>query len=431
MSKAKSAALVRRAIAAKGGLISESMEGFPALGKALDSRGLIDFLSPWEKALSDANQHITVKPEEIEAAADGYHQVAQLLVNKLHWPDSAIKIKPQGSASTKTLIRSPNGGEKFDIDAVCEVDINRIDAHEPMKFFESVGQALQSLGAERKKRCWNIPFNSHPFYLEFTPSVPLATVPRESVDAMKPRYRSAPGYDSTALAVVDTPTKLWKTSNPDGMTQWVEDTSKTALILKATMEAYAQDQRRADVAPVPGQEVEITDTLRVAIRLFKRHRDMCVRRELIDKEFKPISIIIVTLLTSCYEGLAQEGVAFNHPVEVLEMLARLLPEMIDRVGDEYRVDNPTVDGENFAEKWNQDNGERKNAFNTWCKKLQADLKAILALKDPAEIVSRVREVFGIPAPTTGGNGHGTPGGNSHRPVQRPAAPSKIPVRGLA
>lgn len=426
MTLTKSASLVRQAEQARPARLTESLESFSSLRKAiLTGSAAADMLlaySPWARALNEANLHITVRPEEIAAAADAYTEVAHHLVAKLHWPSSVITILPQGSASTQTLIRSPIGGEKFDIDAVCQVDISRVAARDPMGFFQSVGDALEELEAEAKKRCWNIPFPNRQFYLEFTPSVPLDNVPQHTLDAMAPRYRAAQAYRATALAVVDTPTERWKTSNPAGMTKWVDDTARRHLIRQVAMEA-ALNKSAAGVAPVPNQEVEITDTLRVAIRLFKRHRDMCVRRGIIAADAKPISIIVVTLLTSCYEGLADLGRAYDHPVELLDELASLMPHLVLKLEDQYRVDNPTVEGENFAEKWNLDDGERYQAFVTWCRALSADLKTILALTEPQEISRRVREVFGIPAPTTNGTGLSSSGYRAPPPTR--------PGRGLA
>lgn len=408
MTLTKSAQLVLNAEQARPTRLTESLESFSSLRKGLltDSVTANPLLaySPWARALNEVNLHITVRPEEIAAAADAYDEVAQHLVAKLQWPSDSISILPQGSASTRTLIRSPNGGEKFDIDAVCQVDISRVATSDPMGFFQSVGSALKELKAEAKKRCWNIPFTNQPFYLEFTPSVPLDSVPQPALESMAPRYLAASEYRTTALAVVDTPTEWWKTSNPAGMTKWVDDTAKRSLIRQIAMEAVVLDKARADVAPVPDQEVDITDTLRVAIRLFKRHRDMCVRRGIIAADVKPISIIIVTLLTTCYDGLAELSRTFDHPVELLAELASLMPHLVLKLNGQYRVDNPTVEGENFAEKWNQDDGARYKAFTTWCGVLSADLKTVLALTKPQEISQRAREVFGIPAPTTDGTG---------------------------
>ncbi|TDO06264.1 nucleotidyltransferase [Halomonas ventosae] len=420
----KSAELVKLAEQKSPTRLTKSLESFAALreGHITNVRDRLVEYGLWAKALSEANSHIAVDDEEIAAATDAYEEVSNHLATNLSWPLESISIKPQGSVSTKTLIRSPNGSEKFDIDAVCKVDISHIEADNPTSFFESIGKALKDLEAQPKRRCWMIPFAGRRFYLEFTPSIPLNTISEQTLYSMAPRY-SVSRYRETALAVVDMPTESWKTSNSEGMSKWVNDTSERRLIRSIAMEANTYDRAAASVAPVPDQAVDITDTLRVAIRLFKRHRDMCTRRGVIDAATKPISVIIVTLLTSCYEGLSDLNRSYEHPVELLDELATLMPHLVLKLGGKYRVDNPTVEGENFAEKWNDDGGERYKSFMAWASALSADLQTILSEKDPQAISKRVREVFGIPAPTDGGNGLTT--------IQPPAPRATPASRGLA
>lgn len=380
--------------------------------------------APWARALAYVNQHITVSPEDIASAVEAYKEVGRYLVKELEWPDDTINVLPQGSASTQTLIRSPDAS-KFDIDAVCQVDISRIDAQDPVGFFNKVGQALSKFKPIPKKRCWNVPCAGDRFYLEFTPSVPLATVPRITLDSMSPRfYRPESEYRETALAVVDNPTEQWKTSNPAGFAKWVNDTAMLRLIRQIAFESAAL-RKSLSVAPVPSQDVEITDTLRVAIRLFKRHRDMCVRRNVIDKEFQPISVIIVTLLTRCYSGLADLNRTYSHPVELLVDLADLIPRMMRWENGQYYVDNPTVPGENFAERWNQDNGKRYQTFVTWCDVLAADLQIILAIKDEQDLQRQVREIFGCPPKNS------SPIGTGYKPPDRRPPPPAPRTSGLA
>lgn len=91
--------------------------------------------------LDAVNRHITVNADELEEAASDYIEIAERLVTKLHWPNDAIRIIPQGSSSTKTLIRTPDAS-KFDIDAVCAVDIPKIEANDPMVFSKKLGKHL-------------------------------------------------------------------------------------------------------------------------------------------------------------------------------------------------------------------------------------------------------------------------------------------------
>lgn len=419
MAFSKNASLVLNAENNRRRILSEALFSLRKGISLEDVSGYLQTYGPWARELHYVNQHITVPQAEIDAAADAYSVVAHHLLEELHWPDDAITVLPQGSASTQTLIRSPDRS-KFDIDAVCQVNINRLDARYPVEFFNTVGNALRrKFAAIPKKRCWNINSAGENFYLEFTPSVPLENVPQHILSSMAPRFLPAGQYLGTALAVVDNPTKAWKTSNPAGFTKWVDETAQLNLLRQVILEA-ASMHKSASVAPVPDQDVDITDTLRVAIRLFKRHRDMCVDRQVFDKDHKPISVIIVTLLTTCYAGLAELGRSYDHPVPLLAELAELMPGMVTMMNGEYRVDNPTVPGENFAERWNEDEGERKDAFFLWCDKLAGDMRTILAADGPDEIRRQVRTVFGCGADRTGPGGSG--GMGFTLPTRRPPSP---------
>ena len=343
----------------------------------------------WARALDMVNRHITVDGKVFNEAADEYTDLAQHLVDKLKWPEDAIAVSPQGSTNTQTLIKSPTR-QKFDIDAVCTVDLNRVEAQEPMKFFEEVGRALEDYSAEDKPRCWRVHYTNRPFYIDFTPAVPLSTIS----PAMRAHVRYAPTakYQATALAVVDCPTGTWKTSNPKGFAQWVNDQASRKVLRIALEEEVLA--KRADIVPVPVQEVPLTDTLRVAIRLFKRHRDMAIKRGHLNADYAPISVIIVTLLTSCYEGMADRHQSFNHPIELLLALAEYMPHLIETRDGKYWIPNPTVDGENFAEKWNDDYDMRAKEFRKWCGLLVNDLVTILAATNADTVRERVQVVFG-------------------------------------
>ena len=425
MTMTKNASLVLNAEKHRQAVLSKALataqESYAQDGASV----YVKAMGPWERELHFVNLHITVSPEEIDAAKNAYTEVGHHLVRKLNWPNEAINVHPQGSAINQTLIRSPDNS-KFDIDAVCQVDISRVDALNPVGFFNHVGEALVELSATAKKRCWNIPFKGESFYLEFTPSVPLENVPSHVLAHMNAHYSPAHEYISTALAVVDNPTKKWKTSNPAGFAKWVDDTAKLQLVVsKFSLEESSLFKAAANVAPVPDQDVEITDTLRVAIRLFKRHRDMCTRRELIDKNYKPISVIIVTLLTDCYAGLSDLGRTYSNPVQLLADLANLLPSMVYMENGKYKVDNPTVSGENFAERWNdaKDGSDRQKAFFTWCDILASDMTLILSAQGEKDIRERVREVFGCPPDKSSPNGSGGSGGNAPVRQLTPSPPA--------
>ncbi|MES3041166.1 MAG: nucleotidyltransferase [Pseudomonadota bacterium] len=386
--------------------------------------GLFESLPLLETVIAElhrVNEHIKVDDDLVADAAADYQDIGQQLIRKLGWQQDDISVVPQGSSSTKTLIRSPTA-EKFDIDAVCKVVLNRSEVWDPIGFFNQFQPALEGWTATAKNRCWRIEELSHRYYIEFTPSVPLALIPANMLESV--RYRRAARYGETALAVVDRFTESWKTSNPEGMTHWVNDQSKRQLVLVSILEKSAT--RAMDgIAPVPEQVVPLSDTLRVAIRLFKRHRDMMVSRGLLDGDAKPISIIIVTLLTQCYEGLADKGQYYQNPVELLRDLAELMPGMVEQRRGQWWIENPTVAEENFAERWSLDKGQRKAAFDNWCEQLEEDMRGILDASSDQVMRERIRAAFGTvssSAPLPPSQGLAT---------QVPTRPITAPAKGLA
>lgn len=439
MVRTKNAVLVEKAIQRSGGIEALTEVLRPSMGggavarsESFDSASLRvnvkEKREPYAHALSLVNDHITVKAEVIEEAAVAYTEIATLLAEQLKVRQQDINIFPQGSASTRTLIRTV-GSRNFDIDAVCKVDISAAEANDPMAFFEAVGTALEGKGAERKRRCWTINFAGKPYYVEFTPSVPLASVPLTARQKSS-LERNEHQFLDTALAVVDTPSKNWKTSNPAGIRDWVNQAAERTIVVQEPFVACESIQ--ASIEPVGAQSVEVEETLRVAIRLFKRHRDMCVAREYFKSEHQPISIILVTLLTTCYEGLAdlieQRAIPqFPHVVDALVAIANLLPEMIHKYPDgQYHLDNPTVVDENFAERWNSDEGQRASAFRTWCAILRGDLQKIVAQTAPEKITAKTLEVFGCT------NANRPTDGNDNLNLGVPPPPKAAPrTQGLA
>lgn len=369
------------------------------------------------------NQHITVDPVLFEEAAQSYQEIGEHLVTKLHWSNEDISIIAQGSCRTRTLIRSPDAS-KFDIDAVCEVNISRIAANDPVGFFNKIGIALAKWEPTPKKRCWCIDFPNARYYIDFTPSIPLSLLPQQVITNI--RYRPNL-YAETALAVVDIPSKQWKTSNPVGFAQWVSNQAARRLLRISLREGMSLDSSTASrIESLLEQIVPLEDTLRIAIRLLKRHRDMSVRRGYVLSELRPISVIITTLLTQCYEGLADQGDNYTNPLKLLLDLIQLTPHMVENRNGIYWIENPTVAGENFAEKWNDTPALRK-AFYAWCKLLVEDLEELISIKDEKKLSEKLREVFGCTGAAEVENRPNT-GLASKTPSQVYAVP---PTRGLA
>lgn len=257
--------LVEEAFKARRGRLSERIAALrgrvPRLYERDEVRRLQESYAPWVQELKAVNDHITVGRDVIDEAARIYKGAGTHLVAQLEWAPEEIRVFPQGSAATRTLIRTVNNAA-FDIDAVCAVDLSRVDTRDPIGFFEKIGEALAEFGPVAKNRCWRLPCTGRPFYIEFTPSVPLESVSLEGRGRMGLNLHVPEMYKRTALAVVDCRKEKWKSSNPEGLARWVSDTSKLALVQRLAVSAEAAAS--ANVGTVPPQEVEVTEVLPLA-----------------------------------------------------------------------------------------------------------------------------------------------------------------------
>lgn len=387
------------------------------------------------QAIDEVNNHITVHSDRFDDLDDAYRELAERLESKLHWPRDAIWIYPQGSVSTQTLIRPPTSA-KFDLDAICQIDLGRFGGaqNDPMTFFDQIGAAIADFdpAPEAKKRCWQIHYPNQAYSIDLTPAVPAGYLSRPQMNTRFVAFDSEPRYTHTAVAVVNRPTAQWTSSNPKGMASWVDDQAIKVAGLLSVPRLVMDAVMKARVDGLPEQRVPLSDTLRVAIRLFKRHRDMAVRRGEIRAEYQPISIVIVTLLGRCVEAMTANQRRFDNPLQLLLELADLLQDMVYWEGGRAYIPNPTARAENFAERWHEEDSARAKAFVRWTQNLVSDLLSLRNETNPGRVRERVREVFGCtdaaPSPTPGG-GNGPVGLAHNRPS---AAPRPIPAtKGLA
>jgi hypothetical protein len=112
------------------------------------------------------------------------------------------------------------------------------------------------------------------------------------------------------------------------------------------------------------------------------------------KEGKPISVILVTLATWAYKTAYVNRHTYSNSIEVLLDVVERMPDYIEFDGREYTVSNPSHDDENFAERWNEDEGKRAGAFYRWHKQLKVDLTALFADSYSRGHEDRVRKIFG-------------------------------------
>jgi hypothetical protein len=81
------------------------------------------------------------------------------------------------------------------------------------------------------------------------------------------------------------------------------------------------------------------------------------------KEDAPISIIITTLAAKSYEYCIRHFTYYNEYSLMIDTLKNM-PLFIETKNTLHWIENPTVTGENFAEKWNYTPIKKQN-FDLW------------------------------------------------------------------
>lgn len=338
----------------------------------------------WETFIVEMLQKLELSQEERARATKQYEALGRHVAAKLNMADADAHVFVQGSMRTQTTV-SPRGNQNFDLDIVVKLTGPKVHGiTNPEPFFQAFGSALKGIhGAGEptaKRRCWRLNYPGEPFYFDVTPALPDS--------------RSMGLGVATDLRVRD-PNTRWSPSNPEEFADWFcTIADKRFSFHQGLREMLAKAETQ--VAPIPDKPVGIDDILRRSIQLMKLHRDnyywnLSEER----KDAKPISVILVTLAGHAYNQMVTlEQTAYSSPIEVLLELVDRMPLGIATNGRNYRISNPALSTENFADRWNSDEGLRAQEFNTWHKQLASDLEALFNEEYSKKSEDRIRSVFG-------------------------------------
>ncbi|MCA8057140.1 MULTISPECIES: nucleotidyltransferase domain-containing protein [Burkholderia cepacia complex] len=335
----------------------------------------------WETLIARLLRRLELDPADRARAEADYAELADDLAKKLSIPRHDVHIFPQGSMRTQTTI-SQRYPVNFDLDLVVKLTGPYYNSPDPEVMFAAFGKALEGNEAvtgepDAKRRCWRLGYPGRPYYFDLTPAV-----------------RDQTGREGSSLSVRDPDTR-WVPSNPEEFADWFCTHAARrfvfqSLLLKSKVEA------RTTVTPLPDEEVGLDDILRRTVQLMKLHRDTTYWG--VDekkKDVMPISVIIVTLATKAYADLhARRGADFSSPIEVVLALIEAMPTFIEKDHRGWRVENPKLKGENFADKWNSDDGARAREFARWHAALERDLDALLHQSHRSPSEDKIRSVFG-------------------------------------
>lgn len=335
----------------------------------------------WATLIANLLRRLELDADERARAEADYARLADHLANKLSIPRHDVHIFPQGSMRTQTTI-SQRHPVNFDLDLVVKLTGPAYVAPDPEMMFARFGEALEGREAvtgapEAKRRCWRLPYPGKPYYFDVTPAVSDQTC----------QYGSS-------LSVRDPDTR-WAPSNPEEFADWFCTHAAERFPFQLRMRK-ALTEARATVTPLPDGEVPLDDILRRTVQIMKLHRDTLYwGADEKKKEAMPISVILVTLATHAYADLfAHHRDEFTSPIEVVLALIEAMPRYIDHDHKGWLIENPKLPTENFADKWNSDDGRRYAEFKQWHAKLEADLEALLYQSHRTPNEEKIRSVFG-------------------------------------
>lgn len=265
-------------------------------------------------------------------------------------PNLDVKIMPQGSINLGTVIKPISDEDDYDIDLVCLLKNGYKMKASEIK--EIVGRRLKEHKTYREmledegRRCWTLQYDE--FHMDILPSVP------KDVSYIEP--------EKTELRLThkaDDGSYIDKFSNPAKYKLWFEERMKTVLL--ESKRSFAM-KNQVEIDDVPTYSVRTP--LQKAIQLLKRHRDITFANDI--EGVAPISIIITTLAAKAY----------NNENNVYDALNGTLSHMTDYIEKDekgnYKICNPVMEEENFADKW-AIAPEKAKAFFYWLGRAKEDI----------------------------------------------------------
>jgi len=324
-------------------------------------------------------QYLDISPTDYKRAQERYKSVKNWLEEGIYQSGYLPDIYLQGSFRLGTVVR-PYYKDKdgnFDIDQVCELTKRNIPNH-PKVLKHDVGDRLKEnsdyerMLDDEGKRCWTIEYASD----DAKPGFHIDVLP-----ALKTDEGTLHNIDITHKENV---VYSWSTSNPKGYYLWFKSKnvystsfieSQRNTIFNANRGLYEMEK------DVPKQLFRTS--LQRAIQIMKRHRDV----HFVNKDFKPISIIITTIVTQIYTQSDITGIIDEFINYVLNRNKFLIKNgylnkdnILDFNNGKWLIPNPVDfarpenERENFADKWNIE-PELANSFFEWTHQLKRDINS--------------------------------------------------------
>ena len=313
---------------------------------------------------------LNISDSVFETAEKSYKALGEYLENNID--GYKIDVFPQGSMNLGTLIKPISEDDDYDLDAVCKV---YYEFANPKDLKNLIGDALKKseryskLLTDEGKRCWTLKYSegSH-FHMDILPAIPN--------DLKDKSIKITHKQDNSYKYII---------SNPEAYAEWFDK---------------LQENERKNLYRVRNQQFSnkvedlrkfgIRTILQKTIQILKRHRDIkYMNSSQEQRDCKPISIIITTLVGKMYSGT-------EDIVDLITKFCTSYESYIEQDSNgNYIISNPVNNSENFADKWNI-YPERRAAFFKWVTDLKYDLitNNFMIFDDITEKTNHLKNVFG-------------------------------------
>jgi hypothetical protein len=377
----------------------------------------IDLQTEYNYLLEAIAKELDIPPSRYEEAVKRYNAVGKWLADgDAVSNDGEPEIYMQGSFRLGTVVRPLKDGKEadYDIDLVCRLETQKKNTT-PEDVKDVIGNRLEEHGDyermldEEGRRCWTLIYaekDGYGFHLDILPSLKEAN---DTIDVIANNGTHRPVAEKAiAITTKEVSNYSWSTSNPNGYAEWF-DTRKAPSFTKVAsaqrQELFASTESLYEkVEDVP--DALIKTPLQRAIQLLKRHRDRRFANHAWAKD-KPISIIITTLAAHMYEGETDLYTTLKNAITLLDAHASLVDHGFERMDvkvasrrlinkkpdGSWEIRNPANHGENFADRWHENNQRKARAFFQWVEWLKIDLLDILELGERSDIEDALRKVF--------------------------------------
>lgn len=359
-----------------------------------------------EEALIEAAKKLDISPSKYRQAMERFSSMKEFLEDgKYEGATSDPEIYLQGSFKLGTEIRpfrnSKDAG--YDIDLVCRL------GHEKRRIQvgtvkNQVGDYLKSNGIyepmldDEGKRCWTLNYAEQDgigFHMDILPSV--------QEDAVAQKFAiAATNKDQGGVYT-------WTTSNPKGFAEWFYERNRVAFDREKQNQKQVifNSQRNLFKSTDEVPNIHVKTPLQRSIQILKRHRDIRFSQSDIEM-YKPISMIITVLSAQCYRNEARIFDTLSSLVRNLDLHSRQLDNnfvydsyraqtdynVITRTADgKWNIPNPTNPGENFADRWHEDNHARAKAFFQWVSWLKHDFLNVDQFVESDHFTKSLVEVY--------------------------------------